>query len=262
MKFGKTLGVALLASAGAMAMAAPASAEVAFSGNVALTTDYLFRGVSQTDGAPAIQGGFDAAIGQFYVGTWACSVDFASVGSLEGNIEIDLYAGFKPTLGPVSTDFGVIGYFYPGASDILGTAELDYVEVYGKASLLAWTTNAPVEPLTVGAAVYYSPEFTGETGNAYYVEANAAFAATDKLGISGALGYQSIDDVAGPFGATDIEYSYTTWNIGATYSALGFSFDLRYTGTNIDTTDPILVQAFTTEDRVDDHVTFTVKRAL
>ena len=46
-------------------------------GNVALTTDYIFRGVTQTDGGPAISGGFDVDADGFYVGVWGSSVDFS-----------------------------------------------------------------------------------------------------------------------------------------------------------------------------------------
>ena len=65
-----------------------------FSANVALSTDYLFRGISQTDGSPAISGGFDytySPVG-IYAGIWASNVDFSSFGD-DDNIEIDYYGG-------------------------------------------------------------------------------------------------------------------------------------------------------------------------
>ena len=91
----KILGLALLASA---ATAGAAHAEGSFSGNLALTSDYVFRGVSQTQNAPAVQGGFDYANGMFYVGTWASVIDFGSGSglSVDAPMELDLYAGFKP----------------------------------------------------------------------------------------------------------------------------------------------------------------------
>jgi len=268
MKVGKILGAALLASAGAAAMAAPASAEeFTFSGNVALTSDYVFRGISQSEEGPAVQGGFDVGYGMFYAGTWASNVDFeeAAVGTLGLNapLEIDLYAGVKPTLGPLALDIGVVGYFYPGASENTpGVGELDYVEGYLKAS------HTFAEKLTVGGAVFYSPEFTAETGTAYYLEANAAYTVSDKLGISGAVGYQSIDDVSGVFASTapgfpaEASDEYTTWNIGATYSLAGFSFDLRYVDTTIDTGDLILADLYTTDAKTEGRAVFTIKRAL
>ena len=49
------------------------------SANVALATDYIFRGFSQTAEGPAIQGGFDATCGRFYAGVWASSLDWGAV---------------------------------------------------------------------------------------------------------------------------------------------------------------------------------------
>src|ERR1700755_3440562 len=100
---------ALMASVAPAAMAQEA---VTITGNVALATDYAFRGISQTSQNPAIQGGFDAAFGSsgFYAGTWGSNVAFG------GSLELDVYAGWKTTLGPVGLDIGVIDYLYPGAS--------------------------------------------------------------------------------------------------------------------------------------------------
>ena len=209
-----------LTAAAACAVAAPAMAEEAagwsFSGNIALTSDYVFRGISQTLEDPAVQGGFDAAYGSFYAGVWASNVDFG----VDESIEIDYYAGFKPTLGPVAADLGVAYYTYPGAGD--DGAEYDYVELYAKGSV------APVEKMSLGAAVFYSPEYTGETGAAYYVEANAGFTVIDALSVSGAVGFQDVEE--GVFG----EDNYTTWNLGGTYSLAGFGLDLRYHDTDYD----------------------------
>lgn len=63
---------------------------------------------------PAVSAGFDASYGIVYAGLWASSVDEDFVG---GNLEIDYYAGIKPTLGAATFDFGVLYYTYPGASD-------------------------------------------------------------------------------------------------------------------------------------------------
>lgn len=107
-----TLGVPLAAQA---AEESPHS----LSANVSLASDYIFRGISQTGHDPAIQGGFDYAhTSGFYLGTWGSNVgwieDYQDYGS--GNLEIDLYGGFRNSIGDtgISYDVGVIGYFYPG----------------------------------------------------------------------------------------------------------------------------------------------------
>ena len=221
----------------AAAAAAPAFAqEVTVSGNVALATDYAFRGVSQSDG-PAVQGGFDVAFGDsgLYAGTWASNINFGG-GS---DLELDVYGGYKFALGGVAMDVGVLGYLYPNAQD--DGAELDYWEVYAKPSI------ALTEQFTLGAGIYYSPEFTGESGDGLYYEVNGAFAVSPELSLSGAVGKQSVD-TDGFFAGED---EYTTWNVGGTYSAFGLGFDLRYHGTDVDD-----VSIY------DDRVIFSIKKAL
>ncbi len=247
------LGVGLLGASPAFAHNGQA-----ISGNIALATDYAFRGLSQTGGDPAVQGGFDYTNGAFYAGTWASNVDFDEFGAGSG-IELDLYGGYRPQLGPVTLDLGVIGYFYPGVTDIqagpFGEGELDYVEGYVKASV------QPKEHATLGVAAFYSPEFAGETGDAYYVEANGSYAFIDNLSLSGAVGYQNIDDVSGVFPG-EFSDEYVTWNVAASYALQGFTLDLRYVGADIEATDDLITQAFTTEARADDRIIFSIKRAL
>jgi uncharacterized protein (TIGR02001 family) len=221
----KNMRTILSIAAASIALAGVAHAEETgpkFTGNVALATDYTFRGISQTNNGPAIQGGFDYTYDKFYAGVWASNIDF---GLADGSTEVDLYAGFKPQLGPVGLDFGAIGYFYPNASDNL--AELDYAEVYGKASF------APTEGATIGAALFYSPEFTGETGTGLYAELNGAFAINDTISVSGAYGYQKAEDADFQLDPGQQD-DYQTWNIGGTVNAYGFAFDLRYVDTDID----------------------------
>lgn len=225
----------------AAATAAPAFAqEVTVTGNVSLVSDYAFRGISQTEENPALQGGFDASFGDsgFYVGTWASSINFAGYGG--GNLELDIYGGYKFALGPVAMDVGVLGYFYPGADDDF-TGDLDFYEVYAKPSI------ALSDQFTLGGNISYSPDFQNETGDAFYYEVNGTFVASPELSFSGAVGMQDVD-TAGFFAGED---NYTTWNVGGTYSALGLGFDLRYVGTDVDNADAY-----------DDRVVFSIKKAM
>ncbi|MGE3142384.1 MAG: TorF family putative porin [Hyphomonadaceae bacterium] len=245
----KIVGLAMLASA---AVAGTAHAEGSFSGNVALTTDYVFRGVSQTQNAPAIQGGFDYTNGIFYAGTWASNVDFGNSGGIafDAPMELDLYFGVTPTTGPVSWNLGVLGYFYPGAADNGTGVEFDYVEFKVAPSI-------EVAPgFTLGAALYYSPEFTVSTDSATYYELNGAYAINDMFSVSGAYGYQTSDQT-GYFvttsGAVD---DYSTWNLGVTASVAGFDIDLRYTDADEDITN------LAGEVVSDGKAVLTLKRAL
>lgn len=212
----KFVGAAIAAGATIIGTGA-ANAEV--SANVSLTTDYVFRGVSLSDNDPAIQGGFDWSNDSFYAGVWGSSIP--------NGTEIDVYAGFTPTLGPVTLDIGVIGYFYPGAQD--DDAEFDYFE------LLLGAERSVTEQFTIGGAVYFTDENYGETGEAVYYEINATYAMSDALALSGAYGNQSIEDADGEDGGAVTEESdYNTWNLGATYAFHGFSLDFRYHDTDID----------------------------
>ena len=114
--------------------AMPMLASAQLTGNVALTTNYKFRGQDQdvlgNNGTvktkavkPAIQGGFDYAFGEsgFYIGNWNSSVNW-----LPGNsIESDFYGGYKFKAGLIDLDFGVLTYVYPG------NAAGNTTEIYG-----------------------------------------------------------------------------------------------------------------------------------
>lgn len=238
-KMNKAL-LGLAVAAGAMFTgASAANAEGAFTGNVALATDYAFRGISQTEGNPAIQGGFDYANGIFYAGTWASNVSTTTIST--GGTELDLYAGITPSVGPVTFNVGVIGYFYPGADD--DAFETDFFELKGAASY------SPIEPLTLSASLFYSPEFTLETGESLYYELGAAYAVTDVFGLKASYGVQDVDSYAD---------SYSNWLIGATYGVAGFTLGLSYLGTE-DAAD--LGYAIIPDD-ADERVIFSVSRAL
>jgi uncharacterized protein (TIGR02001 family) len=242
-KMMKLVGAAIAAGATIVGVGA-ANAEV--SANISLTSDYVFRGVSLTDNDPAIQGGFDWSNDMLYAGVWASSL-------MEGS-EFDLYAGWTPSVGPVSLDLGIIGYFYPGADD--DDAELDYYE------LIFGAEYGLTEQFSIGAAVGYTDENYGETGEATYWEINGTFAASERLEFSGAYGNQSIEDADGEDGVdvTD-EDDYNTWNLGGTLAFHGFSLDLRYHDTDIDSGSDIEYYTYGPSS-YDSRVVFTIGREL
>ena len=130
MKFKKTLLAASLAamSMGALAQvtgdAAQDSAETmastdwALTANVNLASSYRFRGIDQTFNQPAIQGGVDLTMPYgFYVGNWNSNVNGNAAGMYGGNIEMDLYGGWKYAFNEdTGFDTGLINYFYPGSN--------------------------------------------------------------------------------------------------------------------------------------------------
>lgn len=214
----KIFGAAVLAGAGVIAATSAANAGE-ISGNVALTSDYQFRGLTQSDGELAVQGGFDYSSGIFYAGVWASSVNFGATGTTETvSVETDLYAGITPRTGPITWDLGIIGYFYPNADDeVVGGNELDFFEAKIGASMDV------TSQFRLGAAVYYSPDFVAESGDATYIEVNGAYAINDAFKVSGAYGAQD----------SDFTGDYNTWNLGVTHAMHGFEIDLRYHDTDI-----------------------------
>lgn len=184
--------------------------EAAF--NAAVGSDYVFRGVSQNEGNPAISAGVDVTQGLVYAGAWAGTVSFA--GDADTDAEIDLYAGVRPAFGGFDWDFGMVGYVYAGQPD---DADYNYVELKAAAS-------RAVGPATLGAAVYYSPDFFGPTEEqATYAEVSAAISPADKWTISAALGRQWV--------SSDLDY--TTWNLGAAYQLREhLGLDVRYFDTD------------------------------
>ena len=181
------------------ATAGMAQAEVEYSGNVALTTDYHWRGDTQSSQDFAIQGGFDLAVGGFYAGTWASSI------AGDADMELDVYAGYGFEASGVGLDFGVIQYFYP--SD--GTADLDFLEVYAGVA-------KDFEMVGLSGYMYYDPD--NET---IYGEAGVGVSASDALSFDVNIG--TIFDDGGD-GSSEL-FNY---NFGGTYGVGGFDLDLRY----------------------------------
>src|SRR5512141_1314423 len=120
------LAFAAAASSAALAQTAPAPAaepakpepDFTFTGNVGLYSQYVFRGISQTNEKPAVQGGFDLGHKSgFYVGTWASNISWLSdaVPSVSASMEWDMYGGYKGSLpADFGYDLGALYYYYPG----------------------------------------------------------------------------------------------------------------------------------------------------
>jgi uncharacterized protein (TIGR02001 family) len=205
-------------------MAAPLSAQETparvsewLSGNVSVTSDYTFRGISQTLQQPAVQGGMDLAHPTgFYIGTWGSSVNFGEEVP-RAQVELDVYGGFGTNLlGIADVDLGAIYYSYPGAR----TRGYDFWEFGLGASRSAG-------PLGVGLSAAYSPNFFGDSGTGFYYGGSVEVPVS-LLTLGGSLGRQMIDDNEA-FGTPD----YTDWGVSASVNMLGFSFGGAVVGTSL-----------------------------
>ena len=124
----------LLSTSVLVSLAAAPAVAGEVSGSVTLTSDYLFRGISQTNEDPALQAGVEyAADSGFYVGTWGSNISWLSDAdpAISSSLELDAYAGYRGAFGEsgVSYDVGAIYYWYPGDYPA-GLNDVDTAEVY------------------------------------------------------------------------------------------------------------------------------------
>jgi uncharacterized protein (TIGR02001 family) len=186
--------------------------------NFGVASSYQFRGVNQNASDDMqIFGGLDISAGSFYVGTWLSNMDFDT----KANLEVDVYAGFKPKLGPVQLDLGVLGYFYPQEKDL---------RIF-EAKAAATVANEAGMSLT--GSVFYSPE-AGKDGPSYWYGELAAAAAIPgaKIGpfamsVNAAVGTASYEN--------NLVYpDYANWKVGVTAATeSGWAVDLFYTDTDV-----------------------------
>lgn len=205
-------------------LAAGATVQAEWSANVAMTTDYVWRGSSQSDDSAAIQGGIDYAHESgFYVGTWASNVDWddenttAAATSDGASVEWDIYGGvsgeFSNGLG---WDVGIIHYMYP---DVSSGFDYDWTEVYGG---LSYAFN---DTVSASASIAHSSEALGTTTDGTYLNVGVEIALPQGFGLNASIGSYNFDD-------ENVLADYTDYKIGVTKSFGKFDFELAYTDTD------------------------------
>jgi uncharacterized protein (TIGR02001 family) len=208
------LATALVCGAPAVASAQETTTSV----NVGAASSYQFRGIDQNlDNKGQVFAGADVSSGSFYVGTWASNVDFGT----KANLEVDIYAGFKPTFGDITLDFGVLAYTYPQEDGLL-VYEGKFAGTYALKSGVALTGSA-----------FYSPNYGKDGPSYWYWEA----------AISAPIPNAKIGPFAlsanASFGTTSVETStllpdYNNWKVGLTAATEdGWAIDLFYTDTDV-----------------------------
>lgn len=227
-----------------------------FTGNVAVASQYVFRGLTQTNGKPALQGGFDYAhAGGFYLGTWLSNISWytdqnagfastpaalASPGAVGApyapgksnstNLEWDLYGGYKHTFASGwSLDLGLIEYYYPGIYDNRGAYRQPHTtEVYGQVGY-EWAS------LKYSKAVSTDTFGFHESKGADYVDLSAGI----PMGESGCkilahAGRQTYprhrnEGYWGNSGGDNGFFTYTDYKIGLMKEGKAFTFSLAWT---------------------------------
>lgn len=211
-------------------VATPSPWDIAF--GTAFTSDYMFRGISQSNKQPAVQGYFELQYAAtpwatLYAGVWG-----SSLYSGFANAEIDPSAGVRLSFGQFGLDVGVLYYGYPGpaaAAPVSGRSSIGFTEFYAKPSykVTSW--------LTVGGIVAYSDNGFNSGESETYYAGNAAIVLpwTLPMGItstiSGEIGRQTY---GGALKSVALFADYTTWNIGIAFNYKAVTLDLRYVDTD------------------------------
>jgi len=195
------------AVAGLLSAAAFAQAE-GISGNVTLTSDYVWRGISQTQNNGAIQGGFDYEHESgFYLGVWGSNVnyDFDS----DANIELDYYGGYSTTINEdITVDVGLLKYAYPSASGI------NFTEGYINISAMGFTLGFN------SSGSLFADESTDYTSLGYEIEV------AGEVTLNAAYGrYDLKSDV------------YEDYKLSASKSFFGVDWALTYTDTDLSSSE-------------------------
>ena len=237
----------LLLSISALSVSLPAfAAEESipgdFSTTIGFVSEYSFRGISQSDEHPALQGSVDwSHESGVYAGIWGSNVDFND--GDEASVEADIYAGYSGELEGFTYDIGAIYYAYPGADSDL---DYDFVEA-------ALSAGYDFDSAAVSTAVNYSPDYFAGSGDATYLAAYLdvplGFMPFDTK-LSGNVGRQWIDD-NDAFGVDD----YTDWGIGISANIEGFDVGVKYIDTSLDETEDCA-------DGCEERVIFSVSKTL
>lgn len=219
----------------ALAADAPASPHT-LTGNLTLTTDYRFRGISQTFEKPAIQGGIDYSHSSgFYLGNWNSNVN-EGAGFPESNLEMDFYGGYKTSFGDFGLDVGAIYYYYPGsdANAARGTTlinpkngqthngSVDNKEIYIGGS---WKFVSLKYYHSVGD--YFSAP---DTKGSSYVDLSASYDLGNGWGINGHVGSLRVKNYHAGTDVSDADY--TDYKLGVTKDLNGWLVGLAYIGTD------------------------------
>ena len=206
------------------AIAGFTAAHAQVSGNLGLTSDYRFRGISQSQNAPAIQGGVDYAHSSgLYIGNWNSSVS-SQVYTNGAGVESDLYAGYKKDVYKgITIDVGSYNYFYPRATAARTGSNFDTYEAFAG----------------VGYKDLVSAKYSQTLGNGYFGAVNAQGTKYYQADARVPVGFVKNLSVVAHAGHTNVAhsnaYDYSDYNAGFAY-ALPQAWDLGlkyYTNTSL-----------------------------
>ncbi len=201
----------LLANAGIEAQDEATNGATSFSASVTLTTDYVWRGISQSDGDLAIQGSFEIDTKGFYVGTWGSNVDFSEASVDDADLELDIYLGYRRDVGEnCSFDVGLLEYAYPGSG-----IDLDWIEGYLN---FGWRR--------FGLGINYSDDVLATDTSGLFLVLSYAHPLGEAFEVAADVAQYSLES---SFGDRD---SYLTGSLALTWSGGPFATTVTYSTTD------------------------------
>jgi uncharacterized protein (TIGR02001 family) len=210
-----------LARANSDAAAAPGNWTI--TGDVAIASQYRYRGISQSDNRPAVQGAITITHASgFYLATWDSSASAGNSPVNIGGTEIDIYGGFTHALGQsgVVFDGGLYGYVFPGAS------QASFYEIYGSLAQTLGPATAKIGGAYAPAQKVFDYNVTSQARSNMYAYAE----------LSGSIPKTPISlhsHVAHTGGGQDYTKPYIDYCVGATAKWKNLALDLSLVGTNI-----------------------------
>ncbi len=213
-------------------ISAPAFAEDSphsISYNVGVTTNYIFRGVSQSQNDPAISGGVDYSHSSgLYAGTWLSTQKWVKGqgNSSSSDFEWDVYGGYKGSVGDFGYDVGLIHYSYDGkriVANDLPTPETTEAYLGLSWKMLSVKYSYALSPYFIG----WGTRGTQKTDGSDYLELNASQDIGNGWGLLGHVGHQRVENVS--------VANYTDWKVGVTKDVGFGTVTLAYSDTNADT---------------------------
>ena len=198
----------------ALTMLAAFAASAQVTGNMTITSDYRFRGVSQTQNAPAIQGGIDYAnVNGVYVGNWNSSVS-SQLYTNGAGMESDLYAGFKKeVMKDVTVDVGSMNYFYPRATNSTSSTNFDTNELYAGVSY----KDLVAAKYSQSLSNYFG---TANSKNSSYTQVDFTMPVAGKVVAVAHAGRTNVHNSA--------SLNYTDYNAGVMYDLQGWTVAAKY----------------------------------
>jgi uncharacterized protein (TIGR02001 family) len=198
--------------------------------NVGVVSDYLFRGISQTHGKPALQGGVDYAFSNgFYVGAWASTITWVKDWLGSGSTEIDVYGGYKGAFAnpDFTYDVGYITYNYPGHGSESPTflANPNTQELYASIGYKWISAKYSYTTSKHFVGWYGGTGYDQDTRGSDYLELNANYDMGNGWTLIGHVGHQKVKNSVAVGGVSDANYN--DWKIGVSKD-VGFGVVTAY----------------------------------